>query len=286
MLAPTRRAPQRAPRTGRAALAARSTNAPTVRGRRGSAAAGPGHAGSRRDRWPHCCRCRLVSCRACSRPSDSSLAIRTVEWLRDNGARGLVNKVESMYYSLNAPSTGGPALRALPRRLPGAAAAWRALRRPSPPPTGRRDSPRSSCPRCPARASGGRRSPAVGAAAGACDELSPRRDLPADRRRGRLDRPHRTKLVALSRPRSRRSRCRHAARWRFRRRAAGSWRPLTALSSWPTRGADSRSTDTLRAAAARAGTILRYRDGSVDVVAWTGGSPPGRTSPTRARTCH
>lgn len=52
-------------------------------------------------------------------PSDTSLAIRSVEWLRDNGARGLVNKVESTYYSLNAPSTGGPALRALPRQ-PGA----------------------------------------------------------------------------------------------------------------------------------------------------------------------
>src|ERR1039458_8800530 len=47
-------------------------------------------------------------------PSDSSLGIRTVEWIRDNGARGMVNKVESIYYSLNAPSTGGPALRALP----------------------------------------------------------------------------------------------------------------------------------------------------------------------------
>jgi hypothetical protein len=49
-------------------------------------------------------------------PSDTSLAIRSVEWLRDNGARGLVNKVESTYYSLNAPSTGGPALRALPHQ--------------------------------------------------------------------------------------------------------------------------------------------------------------------------
>lgn len=46
--------------------------------------------------------------------SDSSLGIRTVEWLRDNGARALVNKVENIYYSLNAPAKGGPALRALP----------------------------------------------------------------------------------------------------------------------------------------------------------------------------
>ncbi len=49
--------------------------------------------------------------------SNTSLAIRSVEWLRDNGARGLVNQVESAYYSLNAPSTGGPALRALPRQV-------------------------------------------------------------------------------------------------------------------------------------------------------------------------
>ena len=49
-------------------------------------------------------------------PSDSSLGIRSVEWLRSHGARGLVNTVESAYYSLNAPSTGGPALRALPHQ--------------------------------------------------------------------------------------------------------------------------------------------------------------------------
>ncbi|HEY2317425.1 MAG TPA: phosphodiester glycosidase family protein [Solirubrobacteraceae bacterium] len=49
-------------------------------------------------------------------PSDTGLGIRSVEWLRDHGARGLVNQVESAYYSLNAPSTGGPALRALPHQ--------------------------------------------------------------------------------------------------------------------------------------------------------------------------
>ena len=53
---------------------------------------------------------------ALTQPSNSTLGIRTVEWLRDNGARGLVNKVENVYYSLNAPSTGGPALRALPKQ--------------------------------------------------------------------------------------------------------------------------------------------------------------------------
>lgn len=52
--------------------------------------------------------------------SNSSLGIRTVEWLRDHGARGLVNRVENLYYTLNAPATGGPALRSLPPQ-PGSA---------------------------------------------------------------------------------------------------------------------------------------------------------------------
>ena len=57
-----------------------------------------------------------------SQRSDSSLSIRTVEWLRDNGARGLVNRVENFYYSLNAPAKGGPGIKALPK-LPGVASA-------------------------------------------------------------------------------------------------------------------------------------------------------------------
>ncbi len=66
-------------------------------------------------------------------PSDSSLSIRTVEWLRDNGARGLVNRVENFYYTLNAPATGGPALHSLPHQAaigPAAAAASRHYYRP------------------------------------------------------------------------------------------------------------------------------------------------------------
>jgi hypothetical protein len=49
-----------------------------------------------------------------SRPSNSALAIRSIEWLRDHGAAGIVAGVESVYYSLTAPSKGGPALRSLP----------------------------------------------------------------------------------------------------------------------------------------------------------------------------
>ena len=46
--------------------------------------------------------------RTIAQASDSSLGIRTVEWMRDNGARGIVNSVENFYYSLNAPAQGGP----------------------------------------------------------------------------------------------------------------------------------------------------------------------------------
>ena len=49
------------------------------------------------------------------RPSNVGLGVRVVEWLRDNGAAGLVSNVEAVYYSLNTPATGGAALRALPR---------------------------------------------------------------------------------------------------------------------------------------------------------------------------
>lgn len=48
-------------------------------------------------------------------PSNSGLGIRSVEWLRDHGASGLVSDVEDLYYTLTAPAKGGPALRALPQ---------------------------------------------------------------------------------------------------------------------------------------------------------------------------
>lgn len=54
-------------------------------------------------------------------PSNSSFTIRSFEWLRDHGADGIATRIESIYYTLNAPSTGGPALHALPLRARGAA---------------------------------------------------------------------------------------------------------------------------------------------------------------------
>jgi Phosphodiester glycosidase len=47
--------------------------------------------------------------------SNSSVGIRTVEWLRDHGAAGIVSSVESIYYSLTAPAKGGPTLHSLPK---------------------------------------------------------------------------------------------------------------------------------------------------------------------------
>ncbi|MGE5617361.1 MAG: phosphodiester glycosidase family protein [Candidatus Woesearchaeota archaeon] len=49
-----------------------------------------------------------------AQPSNSSFFINAVEWLRSNGARGLVNRIENEYYSLTAPAKGGPALKTLP----------------------------------------------------------------------------------------------------------------------------------------------------------------------------
>jgi Phosphodiester glycosidase len=51
---------------------------------------------------------------AITEPSNSSFGIRSVEWLRDHGAAGLVAKVETLYYEWTAPSKGGPTLRAVP----------------------------------------------------------------------------------------------------------------------------------------------------------------------------
>jgi hypothetical protein len=49
-------------------------------------------------------------------PSNSSFTIRSFEWLRDHGAARIAASIETFYYSLNAPATGGPALRKLPLR--------------------------------------------------------------------------------------------------------------------------------------------------------------------------
>jgi hypothetical protein len=49
-----------------------------------------------------------------SRPSNVSLGVNAVEWLRGNGMAWLVNDIENFYYSLNSPKKGGPPLKRLP----------------------------------------------------------------------------------------------------------------------------------------------------------------------------
>ena len=52
---------------------------------------------------------------AVMQPSNVPFGVRAVEWFRDNGAASLVSDVESVYYSLNAPATGGRPLKTLPK---------------------------------------------------------------------------------------------------------------------------------------------------------------------------
>ncbi|MBV8955211.1 MAG: phosphodiester glycosidase family protein [Solirubrobacterales bacterium] len=52
--------------------------------------------------------------RAMSQPSNVGFGLRAVEWLRDNGAAWLVSDVERAYYTLQSPSKGGKALKTLP----------------------------------------------------------------------------------------------------------------------------------------------------------------------------
>jgi Phosphodiester glycosidase len=49
-----------------------------------------------------------------SKPSNTSFGIRSIEWLRSNGGAGLVSRIENIYYTLTAPSKGGPQLKTLP----------------------------------------------------------------------------------------------------------------------------------------------------------------------------
>lgn len=51
---------------------------------------------------------------AVSRPSNVGFGVNAVEWLRGNGLAWLVNDIENIYYSLNAPKKGGPPLKRLP----------------------------------------------------------------------------------------------------------------------------------------------------------------------------
>jgi hypothetical protein len=48
-------------------------------------------------------------------PHNVGLDVASVEWMRSHGGNGIVSQIENWYYTLTAPSKGGPPLRSLPR---------------------------------------------------------------------------------------------------------------------------------------------------------------------------
>lgn len=53
--------------------------------------------------------------RTMRRPHNVGVGVATVEWVRSHGGNGIVSQVENWYYTLTAPSKGGPPLKSLPR---------------------------------------------------------------------------------------------------------------------------------------------------------------------------
>ena len=63
--------------------------------------------------------CLLPVCisylRTLSRPHNVGTGVTSVEWLRSHGGNGIVSQIEDWYYTLTAPSKGGPPLKSLPK---------------------------------------------------------------------------------------------------------------------------------------------------------------------------
>jgi hypothetical protein len=53
--------------------------------------------------------------RTISRPHNVGLGVTSVEWLRSHGGNPIVSQIENWYYTLTAPSKGGPPLKSLPQ---------------------------------------------------------------------------------------------------------------------------------------------------------------------------
>jgi hypothetical protein len=52
--------------------------------------------------------------RTMTEPHNVSFGVASVEWMRSHGGNGIVSQIEDWYYTLTAPSKGGPPLRSLP----------------------------------------------------------------------------------------------------------------------------------------------------------------------------
>ena len=212
---------------------------------------------------------------AIAAPSNSGVGIRAVEWLRDHGARGLVNKVENIYYSLNAPSTGGPGLKALPSQAGTAVAPTLHARRlhvyrPRP------IAPVMS-PALPGEgqwratfAHGGTRPPVL-VTSFRPDPNYPRLVAGV----AWIDHTRTTTWLYPGRP-NRRSTSRPAVRWiarRMRSRLVATFN--SGFKMKDSGGGVAVGGHTYAPMKQGLGTIIRYRDGHVDVIAWPGGPDVG-----------
>jgi hypothetical protein len=198
-------------------------------------------------------------------PSSVPLGVRSVEWARTHGFVSLVNAAERRWYSWNAPSKGGPSLQAVPR-VGGSATVLPAMRpaviRPA------------ITPRLPGE---GVWSPAgIGGASVLVttfrtDPLYPRTVAYAawfDHRRtqlalypGRYEPPAAPSRGPMQVP--------YGQRWRLLATFNSGFMWRDSKGGFAVNGV---SYEPLRAGQ---GTIVAYRDGSVDVVTWHGGSAPG-----------
>ena len=201
-------------------------------------------------------------------PSNTSFGVRAVEWLRDNGAASVVSDFESIYYSLNAPATGGPPLKRLPRVGAGARTQVASY---APAPIGP-----VIAPALPGEGQWRGTGPLVsGAAPVLVTTLRPDPNYPQlvagvawiDHTRTRVA-LYPGRLRAAER---RKSAGRGAAPAAFEF-AGDVQQRLQARGLW---GRLLRTGSPLRAAEGRTGHADRLRDGAVDVRTWTGGPDPG-----------
>lgn len=211
---------------------------------------------------------------AMQQPSSLPLSIRTIEWIREHNGEGLVNTAERYYYTLTAPQKGGPGLSSLPAvGLTGAGVAARSKQHVYVPP--------AITPAIrPALSGEGAWRPATPQNQGGPPVLvsvfRPERDYPSqlayvawiDTSRtqlalypGRVQPPHASPRGPMQVPRSQRARL------------------LATFNSGFTykdgKGGFAANGHTFEPLVAGQGTVIAYKDGSVDVTSWHGGASVG-----------
>jgi hypothetical protein len=205
-------------------------------------------------------------------PSSLSLGVRSVEWLKANHGAWLVNNVERMYYTWNAPTKGGPALKKLPGFAPATSVAAK--------PVAYRPAPIAPVihPALPGEGIWHSSGVAVQGEPGVLmTEFRPEASYPQNVAYVAWIDHTRTQLALYPgryEPPSAPVRGPMAIPWGQR------WRLLASFNSGFTYkdghggfALNGRSYTPLRTGAA---TLVAWRDGTVDIVTWRGGTTPGR----------